>query len=278
MRLVQIDTPYLLIAGKDHPDLLGRLDEEIRLRATEIVEAGNARHRAARSRRKADLAGDHLVVVLLHALLHPGFQVRMGEVGNPIRRLDPRPPLVGDIGIFRIVGHRGRPAGAGDGKEVAADADPPIFGKVGRSRVLLRRNLRRQGNEGRHDRARETLCPRRECGHGSNSSSCSCSHLEICPGCARTGRVCSGCHLLQHRGAVGCRQLTAFRFLRHAGNGTSARTRPRPPPIYPIDPQSSNAPRPGRCQRSPSRGCGRRRASRRAAIATVKVTTRKRAR
>src|SRR6516164_2735950 len=72
-------------------------------------EAGNARRQAARSRREADLAGQHFVVVLLHVLLYPRLQIRIAEIGDPIGGLPSG--AIGNERMCRIVDEGGQLAG-----------------------------------------------------------------------------------------------------------------------------------------------------------------------
>src|SRR5690349_24783951 len=82
-----IDTPHLLIAFNDHPDLLRRLNEADRIGTALSHEHRHARRHAARSRRKGDFSRQHLVDVFFHALLYFGFQIGIGQIRNPEARL-----------------------------------------------------------------------------------------------------------------------------------------------------------------------------------------------
>src|SRR6267143_5905958 len=88
MGYVHVDPPDLVILSPNDPNFLRCLQEYERVRSTIAHEKGNARRHAAGLRRKgALLSGEHLVDVLLHLLLHPGLQVRIGKVCNPKSRL-----------------------------------------------------------------------------------------------------------------------------------------------------------------------------------------------
>src|SRR6266404_5789752 len=88
MGYVHVDPPDLVILSPNDPNFLRRLQEYERVRSTIAHEKGNARRHAAGLRRKgALLSGEHLVDVLLHVLLHPRLQVRIGKIGNPKCRL-----------------------------------------------------------------------------------------------------------------------------------------------------------------------------------------------
>src|SRR5258706_13437075 len=67
MRYVKIDAANLLVTRMDHQDFLGSLYEEDRF-YDEHHESRNACRHAARSRRVADSAGEHLLVLPPHDL------------------------------------------------------------------------------------------------------------------------------------------------------------------------------------------------------------------
>src|SRR5215470_14159577 len=95
---VHVDAPRLIVLSPNDPDHLGRLNEYERVRSTITHEEGNARRHTARLWRKgALLSGQHLVDILLHALLHPRLQVRIGKIRNPKGRL-----LVDAVGSERM--------------------------------------------------------------------------------------------------------------------------------------------------------------------------------
>src|SRR5262249_38306397 len=88
MWYVHVDPTDLIILPPDDPNFLGRLQEHERVWSAIAHEKGNARGHAARLRRKrAFLSGEYLVEILLHVLLHPRLQVRIGKIGNPKCRL-----------------------------------------------------------------------------------------------------------------------------------------------------------------------------------------------
>jgi hypothetical protein len=154
---VEIDAPHVLIARMDHPHRLRRLDEEDRLEATEVHEGGNAPRHAARTRRIGDLSGQHFLVVLFHPFLHPGLEVWIGEIGDPIGRLPAG--VIGNEGMGRVLLHERRPAG---NRYQVAGPDPPslVGGKIGHRRVLLRRRPggQRRADESGQDAAGEKPC------------------------------------------------------------------------------------------------------------------------
>src|SRR5215467_6062925 len=84
---VEIDSPNLLIARIDHPNLSRNLNEVDRRRSTVCHKTWNTGWLAARVCRVRDLSGENLVIVLLHMFLYPWLQVRIAEISDPIRRL-----------------------------------------------------------------------------------------------------------------------------------------------------------------------------------------------
>src|SRR6266446_3899799 len=111
MRYVERDAAHLRIGRTHDPDLLGSLHEPRRvLVSAQSHESGDTGRHAALTRGESDLAGDDLVIVLLHDLLHPGLEVRVGEIGDPIGWLTAL--AIGDVRIFWIVGEGARPRAA----------------------------------------------------------------------------------------------------------------------------------------------------------------------
>ena len=92
----------------DDDHLLGGLDDVDRLTAIIDVEARNAGRPAALARDEGNLAGDHVLIGLAHALGHPRFQDRIGQVGNAVGRL---PLAVGNIGMSLVGEDRARTRG-----------------------------------------------------------------------------------------------------------------------------------------------------------------------
>src|SRR5882672_11953172 len=172
---VEIDAPHLRIARIDHPYLLGRLHEVHRVRAAVSHETRHARRHAARSRREGDLPGEHFVIVLLHVLLHPRLQVRIGEVRNPIGGLPAC--AVGNEGVRRITADGRQVARNGlEAGPAAVHPDPPdlVRREIRRPRLLLRQSRcgrRRCDNPGQDTAGNE---PRTQCerGHLRSSSRC----------------------------------------------------------------------------------------------------------
>src|SRR5262245_53768302 len=105
MRHVHHDAADLVVFRPDHPDFLRRLFEGHWIWPAIAHEEGDACRHATRLRGEgALLAGQYLVDVLLHRVLHPGHQVRIGKIGDAEGGL-----LVGAIryeGVRRIAVHR----------------------------------------------------------------------------------------------------------------------------------------------------------------------------
>src|SRR6266403_4993264 len=84
MRHVEIDVPDLLVVRIYHYDLLRRLDEVERLEAVQMKPRNAGRH-TERMRRKADLSGQNVRIVLLHALHDPGLENGgTAQIGNKV--------------------------------------------------------------------------------------------------------------------------------------------------------------------------------------------------
>src|SRR6266545_4977137 len=119
MRHIQIDPPHIVVVLMQHPDLLGGLDEEQRLRRRQD-EARNAGCPAARRARPHRLAGQHLLVGLLQRVFGKLRQIRIADVGNPKRRLPA--DIIGHITMGRVLLHRLRTAWHGG--PFGADCNP----------------------------------------------------------------------------------------------------------------------------------------------------------
>src|SRR5579883_1913027 len=120
MRYVEIDVTHLRIGRAHDQDFFGGLKEPVGIVIpAQSQEAGNARGHAALARREGDFAGEHLVVVFLHDLLHPRLEVRVSEIADPKGWL---PALaIGDKRILWI---------AGDGRQAARNSPTPIHPTV----------------------------------------------------------------------------------------------------------------------------------------------------
>src|SRR5262245_35287031 len=166
MRCIEVDAANLLIARVQHQHQLRRLNEVVWLGAAKSSKVRDTSHRTARARREGDLAGDHLVVVLLHAFLDPRLEVRVCQIGDSEGRLPYG--VVGHVGVLWVEGHRLRPGVAADRKERTAHPDPAgrVRGKIGPRGVVLCRDLggERHADEAGRDTVREKPGIG-ECGH-----------------------------------------------------------------------------------------------------------------
>src|SRR5689334_16389959 len=104
MRYVEIDVPDVRSAFLDHDDFIWRLHD---LECTGEREHGrDAGGQAGRFRLECDLPAVDFGGVLLHHVLHPGLQVRVGEIADPISRS----PSGGEA-MARVLTDRDRRAG-----------------------------------------------------------------------------------------------------------------------------------------------------------------------
>ncbi len=158
MLVSHVDTAHHVIALPDHPHFLGCLDEIEWLRRCQQLP-GNAARIAGRlgGKRKSALAGQHLVVRLLHLPRRPGLEHRVLGVADVRRHLAGAIP----VAMERIGGVLPDRAAAQSRRRVQpidAQGEP---GKLGRSQMrnlafgrflVLGRSLRKRGRAGRKKR------------------------------------------------------------------------------------------------------------------------------
>src|SRR5258708_19671761 len=96
---IHVDVTDLRAQLVDDQHFLRRLNEVDRLAASVDVQAWNACRPAAFARYVGDLAGEHVVVRLLHLLDRPGLQDRIGKIGDAISRLAGTVWHIGVLGI-----------------------------------------------------------------------------------------------------------------------------------------------------------------------------------
>jgi hypothetical protein len=101
--------------------------------------------------RAVSLSGDHLVIVLLHPLFHPGLQIGIGEISDPICGLPAY--VVGDVSMGWILAKYW----CARNTRYLAGCDPPdlVKGEIGRRRTLLRSDLRSLRHEASQNPARQ---------------------------------------------------------------------------------------------------------------------------
>jgi hypothetical protein len=134
--------------------LLGRLNEEER--AAGLHDRGNAPRLAGLARRIGDLSGKDLIIVLLHDVLGPLLQIRVGQVGDVVVRLltGAASNRVVDIGMGRI-----GTDGSGRARDryvldaVIAVPTHAVRGKIGRGSGGLCVSAGKNSGAGEHDRA-----------------------------------------------------------------------------------------------------------------------------
>src|SRR5258706_12115506 len=135
MRRIQPDMPLFIVPRKDHRDLPRRLQDE-QSAPEQHIEARTPARLAGGTRREGELAGEHLVIVLLHDVLRPLLQIGVGDVADALGRLlsgDAR-YVIRNVAMGRVL--TDRRWRVWNRKECAdADTDPGrlgVKGKIGR--------------------------------------------------------------------------------------------------------------------------------------------------
>src|SRR5262252_417648 len=105
MRRIHSNSSGLIVFPPQDPHLRGSLNKDEGVRSAIAHEEGNARRPTAGLCRKGGLlAGEDLVGVLPHALLHPWLEVRIRQIGDTKGRLSAD---AGEVGNKRMRGIAG---------------------------------------------------------------------------------------------------------------------------------------------------------------------------